>query len=113
MQNYFSNDELKCKCCGALKMDDDFIKCLNAARMIAKIPFRVTSGFRCEAHNEKVGSTSANHTSGKAADIACLHSNDRYLMIQALLMAGMKGIGIDENFIHCDINRDDPVLWLY
>jgi uncharacterized protein YcbK (DUF882 family) len=113
MQNYFTDSELKCKCCGKLIIDELFLAKLNAARAIAEFQFIVTSGYRCIKHNADVGSTSSNHTSGKAADIRCLDSFDRFYMVRAMLEAGMLGIGISKEFIHCDINRSSRDLWTY
>ena len=112
-KNYFTKKEMQCHCCGANNMSDDFMLRLNQARKLAGIPFFITSGYRCKKHNEEVGSTSTNHTRGKAADIMCNVSKDRYLIVEALLNANMLGIGIGQTFIHCDINRDSPAVWLY
>jgi uncharacterized protein YcbK (DUF882 family) len=113
MQNYFTDAELKCKCCGKLIIDELFLAKLNAARAMAGFPFIITSGYRCIKHNADVGSTSANHTSGKAADIKCIYSGERYIMVQTMFYAGMLGIGISKGFIHCDINRSLKSLWTY
>lgn len=113
MKNYFTSDEMKCPCCGKSEMDPDFMEKLNMARDLAGIPFIVVSGYRCEAHNKEVGSTSSNHTMGRAADINCGKGRDRYAMDRAMIEAGMMGIGIGETYIHCDTNRPHPVLWTY
>jgi zinc D-Ala-D-Ala carboxypeptidase len=113
MKNYFSDYELRCKCCDALVVDEDFLRRLNNARMIAGFPFVITSGYRCPKHNAEVGSTSTNHTSGKAADIQCLSDNERYRMLNALIIAGMMGIGVGKDFIHADTNRLTLAVWTY
>ena len=113
MKSYFSDDELKCRCCGKLIIDEEFREQLNLARGIAGFPFIVDSGYRCEKHNTDVGSTSTNHTSGKAADIACDNANLKYDMVKALIRAGLKGIGIAKTFVHCDTNRIIPSIWIY
>ena len=113
MQSFFTEDEMKCPCCGKTIMDVAFIKYLNMARFLAGFPFVVSSGYRCPDHNKKVGSTSTNHTSGMAADIRCTDSRERYEMVQAMIGAGMIGLGIGLNYIHCDINRTTPRIWIY
>lgn len=113
MQNYFTADELKCKCCGKLLISTKFKKKLNRARELAGFPFVVHSGYRCEAHNKAIGSTSSNHTKGQAADIVCFSDRTRFLVVKAIILAGMLGIGIHKTFVHCDINRTSPALWLY
>ena len=113
MNNYFTESELKCKCCWKLIIDQDFLNRLNRAREIAGFPFNVNSGYRCKNHNRAVGSTSINHEIGKAADIKCSDSLDRYLMVAAMIQAGILGIGIGKTFVHGDTNRTTPCIWTY
>lgn len=113
MAEYFQDEEFACKCCGVVKIDAEFRKKLNAARLMAEVPFLITSGYRCPKHNKEVGSTSLNHVSGKAVDLSCHTANHRFRMIEALLFAGMTGIGIGPKYIHCDIFHDIKTMWLY
>ena len=113
MRNFFSDKEMECHCCHFQAMDPDFMQKLNAARAMADIPFYITSGFRCDQHNKDVGSTSTNHTTGRAVDIRCTSSPNRKIIIAALLEAGMSGLGVGKDFIHCDTNHDTGMLWLY
>jgi len=52
-------------------------------------------------------------------DIACTTDRNRYIIIQALKIAGFSRIGIASGFIHAGIGRsfggrnDDNVIWLY
>ena len=113
LKTYFTDDELKCPCCGKCNMDKEFMARLNHARERAMVPFVLTSGYRCEKHNDEVGSKSTNHTKGKAVDIVCRTAGRRYMMVQELINAGIKGIGIGSTFIHTDTNRELGVIWLY
>ena len=113
MESFFTEDEMKCPCCGKMMMDQTFMKKLNVARFMAGFPFVVSSGYRCPAHNEEVGSTSTNHTTGQAADVRCVNDAERYNMIWAMIGAGIKGIGVGKGFVHGDINRSIPKLWTY
>jgi len=80
------------------------------------VPFAITSGYRCAAHNARVGGKSNSaHTRGRAADVRTSDSRTRYLVIRAALEAGFTRIGIAKTFIHLD---DDPsltqqVVWDY
>ena len=112
MQNFFTDDEMRCPCCEKMLMDLAFMKQLNMARWIAGFPFVVNSGYRCPEHNAKLGSTSENHVRGMAADIHCLNSNYRFRMILGMIGAGIRGIGIYKTFIHGDINRDINKMWI-
>ena len=113
MQSFFTADEMKCRGCGKLVMDETFMGKLNLARWIAGVPFVVNSGYRCPKHNKEVGSTSDNHTKGKAADIQCRSGASRFELIKALIGAGMMGIGIGKSFIHADTNRETTAIWTY
>lgn len=113
MENFFSDRELQCKCCGALVIDAIFLHVLNDARNIYGHEFVINSGYRCQKHNKEVGSKSQNHVRGKAADIQCSTSLERYVMVRALQLAGMRGIGIGQNFIHADFNHESQALWTY
>ena len=89
---------------------------LDAARKIYGRSMRITSGFRTESHNEKVGGVkSSSHLKGLAADIACSESRYRFEMIKALLEVGFKRIGVSGTFIHVDIdkNKSQNVIWTY
>ena len=92
-----------------------FVEKLQIARDKAGIPFRITSGWRCERHNKAVGgSKNSDHLQGKGADIAVKGSHERFLIIWALIAAEFNRIGIGPNFIHAgDGDGVSEVIWLY
>ncbi len=97
-------------------MSEEILHMLDAARKIYGKSMRITSGFRTESHNKKVGGVkSSSHLKGLAADIACSESRYRYEMIKALLEVGFKRIGVAGMFIHVDIdkNKSQNVIWTY
>lgn len=102
-------------------MDAAFLQMLDDARGIAKIPFRITSGFRTPSHNAYVGgvqpslkSKGSSHLFGYAADIACNNSADREIILNSLIRAGFRRIGIANGFIHVDNDPDkNAAVWLY
>lgn len=116
---HFSDMELSCQCgCGFKITDDLFLKRLEYAREYARIPFIITSGARCDKHNKEVGGVADSaHTKGLAVDIAFKNSNQCYKIMDALIKAGFKRIGInfDKSFIHCDADESKPqnVLFKY
>jgi uncharacterized protein YcbK (DUF882 family) len=105
-------------------MDPCFLEMLDMARMYAGIPFVVTSGFRTKQYNNelkrkgyKTSNTSA-HLLGKACDIACTTSADRFLIISGALEAGFTRIGIASSFIHldnatADDDKIEELIWIY
>jgi len=113
MKNYFTDLELKCPCCGVIKMDHSFLVKLNLAREIAGIPFVICSGYRCEKHNASVGSASTNHTSGRAVDVKTPDGRTRWKIVSASFDVYMPGIGVGKDFVHLDTNHTEPALWTY
>ncbi len=110
---YFKLEEFKCHCCGKSNMDAIFLAQIDNARDYAGVPFHINSGYRCEKHNKEVGSTSKNHTSGKAADISCTTGPHRLKIVMGLIRAGFRRIGIRKDFIHADSMDEVESMWLY
>lgn len=81
------------------------------------IPFKISSGFRCEKHNKEIPNSASNspHLRGWAADIHCPNSKDRHYIVRALVLTGFDRIGIGKNFIHadCDPSLKNSLIWLY
>jgi len=97
-------------------MDTKLLNMIDEAREIYGKPIHVTSGYRTEAHNRKVGGVdSSSHLKGLAIDVACVRSDDRFKMLNALLEVGFNRIGIAGTFIHIDIdkNKSQNVIWTY
>ena len=116
MSKYFTYEEVSCRCGCGLSVRRELVNLLDDAREIAQIPFRISSGARCEAHNRKVGgSKDSSHLKGIAVDIKATTSRERYKIANALMQVGFNRIGIAKTFIHCDIDRDKPqqVIWIY
>ena len=112
---HFSEEEFACPCCGYQDMSLDFVEELDKARSEAGVPFVISSGYRCEKHNEEVGGVSGSaHTKGLAVDIAVKSSSDRFKILQALIRR-FDRIGISKNFIHVDWDhrKSKEVCWLY
>ena len=98
------------------QMQPQFLAKLDEARHIAGVPFRINSGYRTEAWNQRVnGSKGSSHLTGWAADIQATTSNRRYLVLSALIRVGFRRIGIADTFIHVDMDPSKPqnITWLY
>ena len=62
-------------------MNEQLLHMLDAARKEYGKPIIINSGYRTEAHNEKVGGKpNSSHLKGLAVDIACKNSLDRAIM---------------------------------
>ena len=78
----------------------------------------ITSGYRTDAHNIKVGGvTGSEHTSNpsEAVDLACNHGSVRWTLVNLALKCGIVRIGIGKDFVHLGIavNKPQRVIWHY
>jgi len=100
-----------------VNMDGAFLTMLDDARDIAQIPFKINSGYRTKERNELVakGKKDSSHLIGKAADIACSGSRERWIILDSLIKAGFNRIGIADTFIHVDSDesKSPDVIWTY
>tara|TARA_R110000751_G_C13761986_1_gene479306 strand:+ start:1532 stop:1897 length:366 start_codon:yes stop_codon:yes gene_type:complete len=86
-----------------INMDDAFLQMLDDARSIAGISFNITSGYRTKERNKLVGGVrNSSHLVGRACDISVQNGNQRYIILDALIKAGFRRLGVAKTFIHCD-----------
>ena len=96
-------------------MKRDFLKKLDKARELSVCSYVISSGFRSEETNKRVGGVpNSSHLKGCAADIVCKDSGTRQKIVNGLIQAGFTRIGIADTFIHCDTDKDkNDAIWLY
>lgn len=102
--------------CSLQDMKQTTISKLDTAREIARIPFVLNSAFRSPEWDKSKGrSGTGAHTTGNAVDIRCTSDRNRFLIINALIKAGFKRIGVAKSFIHADDSEthSQSVTWLY
>ena len=120
----FTRAEFACRCgkCEN-KIQDSFIDKLQDLREALGFPLRITSGYRCPAHNARVSGTglSGPHTTGHAADIA-VSREQAFRLISMAAISGFTGIGVSQKgasrFIHLDdlpaaAGQPRPTIWSY
>ena len=118
----FSVNEMACRCgCGTSEVDPEFMRMLQELRDQMQGPLLVSSGKRCDHHNDAV-STAKNkkngvHTLGQASDI--LISGERaMLLFEKARKIGFSGIGLSQlgphhdRFVHLD-TKPRKALWSY
>lgn len=108
LSKHFRAEEFLCPCgeCDGGTMSMFFINRLEVARALAKVPFIITSGYRCRAHNTAIGGANLSaHMYGLAADILAEDAHTRFLIVKALIQVGFTRIGIYEKHIHVDYDR--------
>ena len=111
ISKHFDRAEFACKCgCGYDTVDYTLLEALEALRSHFKAPIVVTSGCRCEAHNEAVGgSENSQHKLGRAADIKVRGATTGQVAMVAHKM-GMS-VGHYDTFTHVDSRTGTPVKW--
>ena len=115
----FKPEELQCSHCQALKIHVGIMNGLQEARSDLG-PLSITSGYRCNIHNNSVSKTGPNgpHTTGKAIDISVRDSQHRKKLI-TYFAPRVTGLGIAKSFIHIDLLTVDdgfemrPNSWVY
>lgn len=122
---YFTPGELACPCCGLMRIDGLFFMMLTRARSMSTVPFRVESCCRCERHNMEVGgkpnsahivSDDAGVHACKGVDLIARDSLERWHIVNALIAAGFRRIGIGSGtLVHVDHDTDLPTprIWTY
>jgi hypothetical protein len=76
-------------------------------------PLRITSGYRCERVNRKVGGVgNSMHLTGEAIDIAYNSIPDALMLVDAGISAGFTRIGLGGGFIHFDL-KPTKTVWIY
>jgi len=111
----FTEAEFKCKHCGEVHMNLQFITELQHARYLSRCPYVISSGYRCLQYDAQIGGK-GNHPTGQAADILIPDSAARYAILNGLFAAGFTRIGIGKTFVHVDgLEGVKPreMVWLY
>ena len=112
---HFMYSDFICPCCDTVKLVPGFyhhVTLLEQLRMKAGFPIYVTSGYRCKAHNAKIGGAARSWHLLFASDIKPEDSDQEKLRIlyDGALELGFTGIGRYNTFIHLDL-RPDAVRW--
>lgn len=108
---YFREGEFR-QCdppCDMEDMDVNFLKKLDEIREKAGIPLVLNCAYRSRQHDLSKGrSGNSAHTRGKAADVRCTTSANRFKIVAACLACGITRIGIGKTFIHIDNDGSLP-----
>ncbi|MDP5210009.1 D-Ala-D-Ala carboxypeptidase family metallohydrolase [Microbulbifer sp. 2205BS26-8] len=120
---HFTERELSCRCCGKLHFSDDTLCRLIRVRKRFNKPIVITSGYRCQAHCARIGSTMT-HTTGQAVDVS-VSGGRAYELLGIAIEEGFTGIGVKQHgpykgrFLHLDDlgaipgKRTGPTIWSY
>lgn len=111
---YFTLEEFNCQETGENRMDSEFIRALDILREKCGFPFTITSGYRSPNHSiEATKATPGQHAHGIAADIAVSGGVQRMAVVKNAIELGFTGIGVGREFVHVDLRKTTPVMWVY
>ena len=118
MSKYFAPSEFRAcnPSCTIDQIDPSFLDLLDRVREVAGIPLVLNCAFRSVSHEKKMGrSGNSAHTRGRAVDIRCNTSANRYKIIRAALECGISRIGVGKTFVHLDSDTSlvQGVIWDY
>ena len=97
-------------------MDETFVRMLEMIRISLGEPMVISSGYRCEKRNAKVGGApNSAHLRGLAVDIKIPNNEYRYRLLKIAMLFDIPRIGIGKDFVHLDIDRSlpHPRIWVY
>lgn len=100
---YFTRGELACKHCGDCYVDPVALMALDELRFRLGFPLRVSSGYRCPIHNDRVGGAKNSfHVRGQAFDLWLPREPKRSFVAFMAARVGFSGIGVYRHFLHVD-----------
>ncbi len=105
----FHPEEFACRHCGETYYWPDFFDRLQSARQRVGRPFHILSGHRCALHNAKIQGAPLSQHLKLAVDISA-YGHNRSDLLEACRMAGFRGFGFYQTFLHIDLGR--PRHWL-
>jgi uncharacterized protein YcbK (DUF882 family) len=122
LSHNFHLSEFECECsnptCTETKVDTQLVFLLQRLRDWLLTPVRITSAYRCEAHQmelEKAGlqtSRLSQHTLGKAADIWANGFTGPELEVE-VRQVGFVAVGVAKTWVHVDTRFDKRRRWVY
>lgn len=118
-ENFQAKDfDCPCKHCRETLVDLKLIEQLQYMRELLGIPLVVTSGYRCQAHQDELAAqgyeTAKNsmHLVGGAADVRTgKHSGVG--LERAARKAGFRAVGVGGSWAHVDVRDGKDRRWIY
>jgi uncharacterized protein YcbK (DUF882 family) len=127
-------DRLACPCCGVNLCTPELVMALTDLEEVIG-PVAVTSGYRCQAHNDALrvkyladkqaweaahaspfpGAQPAEHSQhllGKAVDFLCKKEDQARAIVEGG-RAGFRGVGIAATWLHMDVRPGVAACWRY
>lgn len=120
LSEHFWAYEFDCKCgkCDQTLVAQELVDKLEKLREFTRHPIEVTSGYRCQKHQDNLSSLGyetvkkSSHQEGLAVDIVC-GAFDGKMLTELAEKAGFQNIGTGRRFIHVDVRSGGPRRWGY
>lgn len=118
---HFLACEFDCPCpnCTETLIDPELVAGLERLRDDLGVPIRITSGYRCPAHQAELASFPrfqtakvSKHPEGKAADLQARGFTGPELEERARAV-GFEAVGVGGTWIHVDTRRGKVRRWAY
>ena len=106
---YFTRAEFRCPCgrCGGFPVEPDetLVRLADRVREHFGSPANVSSGVRCQAHNDELSGSAKNsyHLRGKAMDFAVRGVSGSKLLAYVKTLPVHYAYQIDDSFVHMDV----------
>ena len=107
---YFTRAEFRCPCgrCGGFPVEpaEYLVRLLDQVREYFGAPITISSGVRCQAHNDELPGSVPNsyHVKGKAVDFCVRGKTSAQVMAYIKTLPVHYAYAIDGNYVHMDVN---------
>lgn len=120
---YFNTREFSCQCknsdCVEQKVAIELVNKLTELREAIQEPLTITSGYRCEKHQQALRTQGVNtvvakkstHELGEGVDVKPTRLTIKNL--EGMAAKYFKAIGIAKTFLHLDLRNDKIRRWNY
>lgn len=112
ISNYFTREEVACKCgCGLDTIDAETLRIADEVREYIGEPITPTSAARCLEHNRAIGSSdTSQHVACRAIDLPVPDPEDVYGWL-CWKYPDRHGFGLYPTFVHIDTRGGASARW--
>lgn len=107
---YFTRAEFRCPCprCGGFPVEpaEELVRLADHVREHFGVPVTVSSGIRCQAHNDELPGSAPNsyHVKGKAMDFTVRGKTAAQVLAYVKTLPIHYAYAIDGSYVHMDVN---------
>ena len=107
---YFTREEFRCPCprCGGFPVEpsEELVRLADHVREYFGVPITVSSGVRCQAHNDELPGSVPNsyHVRGKAMDFTVKGKTSAQVLAYVKTLPIHYAYAIDDSYVHMDVD---------